>query len=45
MRLLVALLLLAGFALAGCTDSDKRSQDGSFGGFYGGVSGGGGVGH
>jgi hypothetical protein len=45
MRLLLALLLLAGFVLSGCTDNDKRSQDSPFGGFYGGVTGGGGVGH
>jgi len=43
MRLLLALLLLIGFVVSGCADSDKRSEDSPFGGFYGGVSGGSGV--
>jgi hypothetical protein len=36
-RVLAALVLLACLALAACTDSDKRSDDNRFGGFYGGV--------
>jgi hypothetical protein len=33
-------LVLACCVIAGCADSDKRSDDNRFGGFYGGVSGG-----
>jgi hypothetical protein len=40
MRLLPALVIFACLVLAGCADSDKRSDDTRFGGFYGGVSGG-----
>jgi hypothetical protein len=40
MRFLLALLLLVGFVLSGCADSDKRNDDSPFGGFYGGVTGG-----
>jgi hypothetical protein len=37
-RIVFALLFCLG--LAACADSDKRSDDSRFGGFYGGVSGG-----
>lgn len=37
-------LVLAGLVLAGCADNGKRSADDKFGGFYGGVSGGMGMG-
>jgi hypothetical protein len=40
MRFLSALLLLLAFLVAGCADSDKRSDDSRYGGFYGGMSGG-----
>jgi hypothetical protein len=36
MRFLPALLLLACLAVAACTGSDQRTDDGRFGGFYGG---------
>jgi hypothetical protein len=36
----LALALLACLIVAGCADSDKRTDDNRFGGFYGGVSGG-----
>jgi hypothetical protein len=39
-RILAAFALLACFALAACADGDKRTDDGRFGGFYGGVVGG-----
>ncbi|HZK91496.1 MAG TPA: hypothetical protein VFC56_15220 [Stellaceae bacterium] len=35
-----ALLIFACVVLAGCADGDRRSGNGRFGGFYGGVSGG-----
>jgi hypothetical protein len=37
----VAALLLACLALAGCADNSKSSDNDRFGGFYGGVTGGG----
>jgi hypothetical protein len=40
MRFLSALVLLACFAVAGCANSDSKSDDSRFGGFYGGVNGG-----
>ena len=44
MRRLVALLLLfACLAAAGCADRDDKDSDNRFGGFYGGINGGGGV--
>jgi hypothetical protein len=42
-RLVALLLLLACFAAAGCTDRSDRDPDNRFGGFYGGINGGGGV--
>jgi hypothetical protein len=41
MRLVTLFLLLACLVAAGCTSNDKNSQDNRFGGFYGGVNGGG----
>ena len=39
----LALVLLVGFALAACADKDKSTGDNDrFGGFYGGMDGGGG---
>jgi hypothetical protein len=35
-----AVMLFACFALAACADSDKRSSNNPFGGWYGGVVGG-----
>jgi hypothetical protein len=40
MRFLLAVALIACFALAACATSDKRSDDSRFGGFYAGTSGG-----
>jgi hypothetical protein len=40
MRPISLLLLLACLVLAACADSDKKSSDNPFGGFYSGVSGG-----
>jgi hypothetical protein len=39
-RLVPLLLLLLCLVVAGCADSDKRSDDNRFGGAYGGVTGG-----
>jgi hypothetical protein len=33
-------LVLAGLVLTACADSNKRSEDNKFGGFYGGINGG-----
>ncbi len=37
---LMLIALFAGLALAGCADSDKRSDGSRFSGFYGGMIGG-----
>ena len=44
MRRLVAIFLLfACFVVAGCADNNDKNSDNRFGGFYGGINGGGGV--
>ncbi len=44
MRRLVAIfLVLACLAIAGCADNSDKDFDNRFGGFYGGINGGGGV--
>lgn len=40
-RLLAIIALFACLGLAACADSDKRSDDSRFSGFYGGMIGGG----
>jgi hypothetical protein len=40
MRWLPIVALLACLAIAGCANSDNRSDDNRYGGFYGGMSGG-----
>ena len=40
MRWLSILVVLACLAVTGCANTDTRSDDNRFGGFYGGVSGG-----
>jgi hypothetical protein len=42
-RVFVMFLLLACLVVAGCADHNDKDSDNRFGGFYGGINGGGGV--
>lgn len=42
-RVLAAFLLLACLVVTGCADNTDKNSDNRFGGFYGGINGGGGV--
>jgi len=42
-RVFATVLLLACLVVAGCADNNDKNSDNRFGGFYGGINGGGGV--